>query len=29
MKIYVFFNNDHWMLENARLMLEIMRRRFQ
>jgi len=28
MKIYVFFNNDHWMLENARLMLEIMRGRF-
>lgn len=24
-KIYVFFNNDHWMLENARLMLELMR----
>ena len=29
MKIYVFFNNDHWMLENARLMLEIMRRRLK
>lgn len=28
MKIYVFFNNDHWMLENARLMLKIMRGRF-
>ena len=27
-KIYVFFNNDHWMLENARLMLKIMKRRF-
>ncbi|MGC9010197.1 MAG: DUF72 domain-containing protein [Sulfolobales archaeon] len=23
-KIYVFFNNDHWMLENARKMLEIL-----
>ncbi len=23
--IYVFFNNDHWMLENARKMLEILR----
>ncbi len=24
-KIYVFFNNDHWMLENARTMLKILR----
>lgn len=23
-KIYVFFNNDHWMLENARVMLNIL-----
>ncbi|MGC8974907.1 MAG: DUF72 domain-containing protein [Thermoprotei archaeon] len=22
-KVYVFFNNDHWMLENARVMLSI------
>lgn len=26
-KIYIFFNNDHWMLENAKLMLKIMRKR--
>jgi len=25
-KVYVFFNNNHWMLENARVMLEILRR---
>lgn len=25
-KIYVFFNNDHWMLDNARLMLDLLRR---
>lgn len=25
-KVYVFFNNDHWMLENARLMLRLMGR---
>jgi len=25
-RIYVFFNNDHWMLENAREMMEILRR---
>ncbi|RLF04531.1 MAG: DUF72 domain-containing protein [Thermoprotei archaeon] len=25
-RIYVFFNNDHWMLDNARLMLDILRR---
>ncbi len=25
--VYVFFNNDHWMLENARLMLEILRQK--
>ena len=25
--VYVFFNNDHWMLENARLMLDILGRR--
>ncbi len=24
-KIYVFFNNDHWMLENARTMLKLLR----
>jgi uncharacterized protein YecE (DUF72 family) len=24
-KIYVFFNNDHWMLENARTMLRILK----
>lgn len=24
-KVYVFFNNDHWMLENARTMLSILR----
>ncbi len=24
-KIYVFFNNDHWMLENARAMLRLLR----
>jgi len=23
-KVYVFFNNDHWMLENARRMLQIL-----
>lgn len=23
-KVYVFFNNDHWMLENARLMKELL-----
>jgi uncharacterized protein YecE (DUF72 family) len=23
-RVYVFFNNDHWMLENARRMLEIL-----
>ena len=23
--IYVFFNNDHWMLDNARKMLMILR----
>ena len=25
-RVYVFFNNDHWMLENARLMLSLLRR---
>ena len=25
-KIYVFFNNDHWMLENARTMMSILTR---
>lgn len=25
--VYVFFNNDHWMLENARLMLDILRQK--
>lgn len=25
-RIYVFFNNDHWMLDNARLMLDMLRR---
>ncbi|MGC8582554.1 MAG: DUF72 domain-containing protein [Thermoproteus sp.] len=25
-KVYVFFNNDHWMLENARAMLHLLRR---
>ena len=24
-KVYVFFNNDHWMLENAKTMLSILR----
>ncbi len=24
-KVYVFFNNDHWMLENARLMLKLLK----
>ena len=24
-KVYIFFNNDHWMLENARLMLGLLR----
>lgn len=24
-KVYAFFNNDHWMLENAREMLELLR----
>jgi len=24
-RIYVFFNNDHWMLENARVMLSILK----
>lgn len=23
-RVYVFFNNDHWMLENARVMLELL-----
>lgn len=23
-KVYVFFNNDHWMLENARLMKRVL-----
>jgi uncharacterized protein YecE (DUF72 family) len=23
-RVYVFFNNDHWMLENARAMLRIL-----
>ena len=23
-RVYVFFNNDHWMLENARLMKKIL-----
>lgn len=25
-KVYVFFNNDHWMLENAKIMLELLSR---
>ncbi|RLE90579.1 MAG: DUF72 domain-containing protein, partial [Thermoprotei archaeon] len=25
LKIYVFFNNNHWMLENANLMQEILK----
>ncbi len=25
-KIYVFFNNDHWMLENARTMMKILKK---
>lgn len=25
--VYVLFNNDHWMLENARLMLDMLRRK--
>ncbi|RLG73368.1 MAG: DUF72 domain-containing protein, partial [Thermoprotei archaeon] len=25
-KVYVFFNNNHWMLENARIMKEILER---
>ncbi|MDH5816566.1 MAG: DUF72 domain-containing protein [Candidatus Nezhaarchaeota archaeon] len=25
-RVYVFFNNDHWMLDNARTMLNILRR---
>ena len=24
-RVYAFFNNDHWMLENARAMLELLR----
>jgi uncharacterized protein YecE (DUF72 family) len=24
-KVYIFFNNNHWMLENARLMLKMLR----
>jgi len=24
-KIYVFFNNNHWMLENARVMLSMLK----
>ncbi|MCD6592292.1 MAG: DUF72 domain-containing protein [Thaumarchaeota archaeon] len=28
-KIYVFFNNDHWMLENARLMLKLFKERLR
>ena len=24
-RVYVFFNNDHWMLENALQMLEVLR----
>jgi uncharacterized protein YecE (DUF72 family) len=24
-KVYIFFNNDHWMLENARYMLKILK----
>jgi len=27
-KIYVFFNNDHWMLENARTMMKILQETF-
>jgi len=27
-KIYAFFNNDHWMLKNARFMLKLMRKIF-
>lgn len=26
-KLYVFFNNDHWMLDNARMLLEILRKK--
>lgn len=26
-KAYIFFNNDHWMLENARLMLNLLKRK--
>jgi len=25
-RVYVFFNNDHWMLDNARAMLSLLRR---
>lgn len=25
-KVYVFFNNNHWMLKNAKIMLELLRR---
>ncbi len=24
-RVYVFFNNDHWMLGNARTMLKLLR----
>lgn len=24
-RIYVFFNNDHWMLENAKMMLNMLK----
>ncbi|MEM1528068.1 MAG: DUF72 domain-containing protein, partial [Sulfolobales archaeon] len=26
-RVYVFFNNDHWMLDNARTMLKILNSR--
>ncbi len=26
-RIYVFFNNDHWMLKNARLMLKMLKKK--
>ncbi len=26
-RIYVFFNNNHWMMDNARMMLELLRNR--